>query len=141
MKNQENKPTKPLLKSKKNNNFVDFILSIGIGLFFLITLLIMFSMLMINKDIAPKLLPFFMIIASVVSAFVSGFYLSRKIKFRGVIAGFISGLPLLLICLAILTIINKGKINSLPLALFLLTSISGILGGILSANTRKRFKN
>ena len=69
---------------------------------------------------------------------ISGFLSAKKCNFKGFISGFICSFITLLFTTIIMLFFTHGKLNENTLILFLIIIICSTIGGIISANTKKR---
>lgn len=110
----------------------------GVAVFF--ASLALFALIAYKQDLSEEIYWIFAVIASVLSAFISGYVAVRPIKKNGLILGMASVIPLFSVILLTASIVNRTGISIyswISLGVMLLTS--GI-SGIFAANKKKKMK-
>lgn len=118
--------SKPKIKYLLKGLLLAFIIStISILIF---TLLLRFTSLSVSKR------QVFNYLALVISVFIAGIYVAIKIKEKGWIHGGVIGLGYFLVML-ILNLVFFREVNSmLMISRFVISSVSGIIGGMVGIN-------
>lgn len=75
-----------------------------------------------------------LIISAVISAFISGFSYSRKMRKKGILCGIISSLPIALILITLSLILSKASVTVLLPITVAAIVLSGAVSGTLGVN-------
>ncbi len=111
---------------------------IGIVTFFAFTAL--FALLAYTQDMEEKYYTAFLLFSAGISAFCSGFIAVLPIKRNGLFMGMLSTLPMYFFIVGVASVISRTGIGLYGwISLGIMLIFSG-LGGIISANKRKRVK-
>ncbi len=73
-----------------------------------------------------------------IGALISGFISAKKCNFKGLISGFICSFITIFFITIIMLFFTNGKLSENTLIMFLVIIICSTIGGIVSANTKKR---
>ncbi len=126
-----------ILKTKTTKEYpviIEYLFSVLKGLLFSISLLCLLALLIYNKadfNIFYKAIVY-AIIGS--GALISGFIAYRRIKQKGILNGLISGLIYGFVITVIIIFLSSFNISSQIIYTPLISVISGIIGGVISAN-------
>jgi len=97
-------------------------------------LLLIISFLMLNFDLSGSVISGAINVTYIVSAFMGGFFAGKKAEQRKFIWGLIVGVFYFIILMLVSLIMNR--VSPLPvgslLTVFVITSLSGMLGGMIS---------
>jgi len=107
----------------------------GLAAFFI--LISLCSLLTVKQDLSFDSMPFMLMFSCIMSAVVSGFILARALEIKGLLAGSIAVLPLLLALVSLLLYMSGGVLSPMIYLLAPLMLIAGASGGIISANSRR----
>lgn len=123
---KKNKPQKPA---------VSYIISVLKGFAVSFAGLILISFLLINNGTFTTFTKIFIYVVIGLGALLSGFISNKKLKGRGIVNGLLSSAVYLLIYMMISLIVMRFQVGSNLLLLVPVVLLSGIIGGILSANS------
>ncbi len=112
----------------------------GAGTVAFFTFIGLFAFIIFKKDTPENYYPAFLISASGISAFISGFLSVLPIKRNGLILGIFSTIPVFFIIFVASSIINRAGISLYGWISFAIMTILGAVGGIISANTKRKIK-
>ena len=119
-------------------NLIGIFLSSIIGVIIAFITTVIISLILKNSAFLPKSISALFVISIVIGAFITGFIASKKCSFKGLISGLISSIPYLFIITIIMLFFSHGKLTTSMLFLYIGGIISSALGGIISANTKRR---
>ncbi|MCL2514066.1 MAG: TIGR04086 family membrane protein [Oscillospiraceae bacterium] len=111
------------------------------GLIVFISVVSALSFLMIRRDFPDKFMFLFLFSAAAFSAFAASFYLTRKVRMKGLLSGFISSSILCVIEIIGIAAFNYGKTNNLIYGYLLFMPLTGMVTGIFAANFKRRIKS
>ncbi len=109
-----------------------------IGTISSIILSILFSYVISRSPVISNFISLYFIISVVFGAFVCGFLSSKLLKFKGIISGLISAFSFILLILLIMLIASNGSLSPYVILLVLFVVLFSIVGGIVSANMKRR---
>lgn len=119
---------------------VSLLISFLVGLTAFFVFIALCSLLLVKQDLDFDKLPYMLMCACVVSALTSGFILSRKQRIKGILAGSVASIPLLLIELLILFTLSDGALDKKVYLIIPVMIISGAAGGVFAANFKGKRK-
>ncbi len=119
-------------------NFLWILLSGAIGIAVTLSITVIIALILKGATVLPDSLNLLLSASVMLGALITGFIASKQCTFKGIISGLISSLPYQLFILIILLFFSKGKISENILLIFIGASIFSALGGIISANTKRR---
>lgn len=97
-------------------------------------LLLLISFLMLQFDLSGTVISAAINLSYIISAFTGGFFIGKKAEHKKFLWGLIVGVFYFIILMLVSIIMNKA--GSLPLGslltVFVITSLSGMLGGMIS---------
>ena len=123
-------------KHKTNNELNNLSFGTIIGTVIFSVIISLFAIIMTKKDLPERYLIFFIIFSLIISAFAAGFLSKRKSVLKGYAAGAIPSAILTIFVFAATVIVNRFMIDKSILLLIPTGILSGISGGIISANMR-----
>lgn len=118
----------------QNNKFL-YVLE-GLLFSYIITalLLLVISFLMLNLDLSGAVISGAINIAYIISTFMGGFFVGKKAEQKKFICGLVVGVFYFIILMLVSLLMNR--VGPLPLGslltVFIITSLSGMLGGMIS---------
>ncbi len=119
-------------------NIVGILLSSGIGLISIIILTLIASLILTKSSELTNSIAIYFIGSVTIGALITGFIASKKCEFKGLISGIISSLPLIFIITVIMLIFSHGRLMPETAILYVGIAIFSAIGGIISANTKRR---
>lgn len=134
-KNNKPKAKTDLTLSK---NIIGITVSSAVSIIILVIFTAIISLILLKSEtVADSYIMYFFACAAL-SAFFGGFISSKLCKLKGVFSGLISSLVYNLILTVILLFVSGGQIKGITGILYALTTAFFLLGGIVSANTKRR---
>lgn len=136
MKKKSQKAKKRTATAEKNE-FKTYLISALKGLILFFALFVLSAFICYKADAEHKYYYIIMIIICSVSSFFGGVFTSGRMKEKGLICGFLGALPIIAVCL-IASVITGGFVPGVKLLVACLAMLlSGVVGGILTANMRR----
>ncbi len=111
---------------------------VGIVAFFI--LVSAFSLMVTKRDISFDSIKYLLSAASVLSAFIAGYIMSRRMKVRGLFSGISVSIPLFLFEIIFVVILSDGLISGAVYLLIPMMIFASALGGIMAANMKQKRK-
>ena len=130
-------------KSKKRTGATEkselktYLISALKGLILFFTLFALSAFICYKADAEHKYYYIIMIIICVISGFFGGVFTSGKMKEKGIICGFLGALPIIAVSLTASIAVGGFALNVKLLVACLVILLSGVIGGILTANMRR----
>ncbi len=124
--------------ASQSNNLVGILLSNGIGLLFVIIFTLIASLVLTNSANLSNMSSILFVAIILFGAFITGFVASKKCNFKGIISGIISSIPYIFIITFLMLIFSNGRLNIYTSICYLFIFIFSTIGGIVSANTKRR---
>lgn len=132
MRNSENKNIISILKgSVKGIAFATLIFFILIAIF---------AIIITKTDVSDMVVQALTLFALSAASFFCAFINQKKTKQRGIVIGAISGAEIFIIIFVVGLFGENGVFTALMLKKLIAVIFSGVLGGILSANSKKKYK-
>ena len=103
-------------------------------------LIAIFALIISKNDVSDTIVQVLTLTALGLASLFCSFINQKKTKQRGIVIGLISGAELFLIIFIIGLFGDNGVFTFLMLKKLLTVVLSGMLGGILSANSKKKYK-
>lgn len=117
------------------NYLKNYIISLAIFFVVLSLLLIITSVIFAYTSINDRYIDSFILFSMAFSAFISSFFLGRKIKKKGIVHGVILNIVSVIIIFGISCILNHAFKITNTLGIYIgLCALTGIVGGILGVN-------
>lgn len=132
MRNSDNKNLSSILKGSIKG------LAFAVLIFFI--LIAVFAIIVTKTDVSNTVIEVLTLFALGCASFFCAFINQKKTRQRGIVIGTISGAEIFLIIFIIGLFGANGVFTLLMLKKLLTVLISSILGGILSANSKKKYK-
>ncbi len=135
-----------LKKNKKRNNDMSIPSKNIMGIFtsnvistaVVIVLTLIVSISLTKSASLTKSTGVVFVIIVLLGSLITGFIASKKCSYKGLISGLISSFPYIFLITFLMLVFSNGKLNIYTSVLFLLIIIFSTIGGIVSANTRRR---
>ncbi len=124
--------------SEPIKSIVGIIISSLIGIAVSLILSIFFSYILSKSPEISSFISVYFIISVLFGAFVCGFLGSKLLQFKGLVSGMICSLLYLFITVFIMLFASNGKLSPFVAILLLFIVLFGIIGGITSANMKRR---
>ncbi len=134
----KNKLKRHVELSFSTKTFIGIVSSCLIGTIFTILLSIFFSYILSKSPEISSFISAYFIISVLSGSFVCGFIGSKLMQFKGLLSGLICSVPFLSIMFFIMIFACDGKIMPHVIILFLFIILFSIIGGITSANIKRR---
>jgi len=132
------------LRNADNKNFVSILKNTIKGILFAViiffVIISLFAIIISKTDVSDTVVEALTLFALGVSSFFSAFLNQKKTKQRGILIGALSGVEIFIIIFVIGLFGNNGVFTLLMLKKLLVALLASILGGILSANSKKKYK-
>lgn len=119
-------------------NLVGILISSGIGMLTIIILTLMVSLILTKSSVISDSVGAYFIGCIVFGSLVNGFIASKQCSFKGLVSGIISSIPLAFFITIFMLIFSHGQLSSKTLILYSGIVVCSALGGIFSANTKRR---
>ena len=120
------------------HNLISILLSGFIGFAITVILTGVISVFLKNSSVVSGTMGAYFIACVMIGALVCGFIASKKCSFKGIISGLISAIPLIFLISIMMLVFSNGRLDPKSIILFVGIVICSALGGILSANTKRR---
>ncbi|HOA34229.1 MAG: TIGR04086 family membrane protein [Clostridiales bacterium] len=124
------------IKNTRLRSLINPLSCIGFSIVVFILFLLLFAFSMVKSNVSFKILPVFLTVSMLASSFISGFYAAKRLNLRGMFAGFLASLPIVIATIVCSLIVNNGSTRLLLYLVCLAAMVAGAIGGIFSANTR-----
>ena len=132
------------MRNSDNKNFASIlkgtIKGIAFAVLIFLVLIAMFAIIISKTDVSDTIVEILTMFALGVASFFCAFINQKKTKQRGIVVGAISGVEVSIIILIIGLFGSNGVFTLLMLKKLLTVLLASILGGILSANSKKKYK-
>ena len=136
MRKKLNKKKQDLPLTTKN--IIGVLSSSAIGILITLIVTIIISLILRNTAVfTESIIPLF-VVSIAIGTVVTGFIASKRCSFKGLISGIISSIPYLFIITIIMLFFSRGQLATSMLFLYIGGLICSALGGIISANTKRR---
>lgn len=114
----------------------NIVTSLAFGLCISFLFIVIFGLMLTQKDVSIKILPVFLILSGVFGTIVSSFIITKKSKLRGILSGLISGAAFSLLFLLIGFIVSGFHFSMKTLIILPVLMIASVITGILTRNLR-----
>lgn len=98
----------------------------------------LFSYILSKSPEITKLSSVYFIVSILIGGLVCGFISTKLLSFKGLISGLLSSVPLIIIIFTIMLFFSNGRLNNFSVIVLFVVLISTTIGGIVSANTKRR---
>lgn len=134
---------KKIAKRKKElplstKNIIGILLASSIGFISIFFLTLIVSLILANSSGATDSAAIYFIGSVTVGALITGFIASKKCGFKGLVSGVIASLPLIFFIAIVMLIFSHGRLTPETAILFVGIIVFSAIGGIISANTKRR---
>ncbi len=134
---------KKIAKRKKElsvstKNIIGILLASGVGFVSVIILTLIASLVLTKSSVLTNSIAIYFIGSVTIGALITGFIASKKCGFKGLVSGVISSLPLMFFITIIMLIFSHGRLIPETAILYFGIAIFSAIGGIISANTKRR---
>ncbi len=119
-------------------NIIGLLISSLIGIFVITILTLVVSCIISKSSNYPLHTEIYFCGCVGFGALIGGFISAKKCNFKGFVSGFISSFVTSFLITIIMLFFSSGKLNEKTLILFSLIVVCSTIGGIISANTKKR---
>ncbi len=109
-----------------------------IGIITSLLLSIFFSYILSKSPEISSFVSVYFVISVLLGVFISGFLGSKLLQFKGLISGLICSIPYSLTTIFIMLFASNGQLSPFVAILLIFIMIFGIIGGITSANMKRR---
>lgn len=125
-------------RSNKNSNFINVARGSIIAITITLVCLVIFSVILVNTEVAESTINPVIILVTAVSIFVGSIMSVSRISKRGIINGGIVGMIYFLAIYILSGIVNSNfSINISGIILIICGILAGMLGGIVGVNIKK----
>ena len=125
-------------QSATSKNITGLFLASGIGFISIVILTLFASLILSKTSVLTDSIAIYFIGSVSIGAIITGFIASKKCGYKGLVSGFIASLPLMFYITVIMLIFSHGRLISQSVILYLGVVIFSAIGGIISANTKRR---
>lgn len=134
------KNNKPKVKTSSalSKNIIGITVSSAVSIIILVICTAIISLVLLKSETVAGSYIMYFFACSVASAFIGGFISSKLCTLKGLFSGLISSLVYNLMLTVILLFVSDGQIKAITGILYALTTAFFALGGIVSANTKRR---
>lgn len=134
---------KKISKRKKEipvstKNLIAIILAGGIGFLSVIILTFVCALILTKSSTLTSSIAIYFIGSVTIGALITGFLASKKCEFKGLVSGVIASIPLMFFTTVIMLIFSHGRLIPETAILYVGIIIFSAIGGIISANTKRR---
>ena len=133
---------KKMSVSSETKCLAEYSKKIGVGVIVgvLVTAMVLFcgAFVMSKVDFPQSGIPIVGIIALVFGGFVAGFVVARLTRSKGLLYGLLCGFIIFFICVFCELIFMGGELGALAMYKAGICTISGMIGGVLGVNKRKK---
>ncbi len=119
-------------------SILGFIIPCFIGLITTIVFSLIFSAILSKSSEISNIYILYFVISIVLGGLFCGFISSKILNFKGLFSGLISSVPLSLFIYVTMLFFSNGKLSSYSFIVLPLILLSSTVGGIISANTKRR---
>ncbi len=134
---------KKIAKRKKElpvstKNILGILLASGIGFISIIIFTLIASLILTKSPVLTNSITIYFIGSVTIGALITGFISSKKCGFKGLVSGVVASLPLIFLIAVIMLIFSYGRLIPETAILYVGIAIFSAIGGIISANTKRR---
>lgn len=135
---RKNNKSKVKQDSTLSKNLIGISVSSAVSIAILAFLTAIVSLIKLKSESIDNSYIMYFFACAAVSSFIGGFISSKFCTLKGIFSGLISSLVYNLILTIILLFVSDGQIKEITGILYALTTAFFVLGGIVSANTKRR---
>lgn len=134
---------KKLLKRKSEislpvRNIIGICLSTLSGTISSLLVTVIFSYVLLNSAEISDYYFIYLMFSFIIGGFICGFSGSSTLQFKGIVSGLMCCVPYTIVMYILMFIFSNGKLNGISLLSVLVILISSVIGGITSANIKRR---
>ena len=134
---------KKITKRKKEipvstKNIIGILISSGIGSTSIIILTFISSLILTKSSALTNTVSIYFIGSVTIGSLITGFIASKKCTFKGFISGIIASLPLMFYVTVVMLVFSHGRLIPETAILYVGIIVFSAIGGIISANTKRR---
>lgn len=118
--------------------FIGIIISALFGFAVSVLLSLLFSYILSNSPEVSSFINIYFIISILFGAFICGFTGNKLLSFNGLLSGLMCSVLYLTIIISLMLIFSDGNIMAYSLVFFIFCVFVSIIGGIVSANMKRR---
>lgn len=119
-------------------NITGVLISSALGIAIIVVLTLLISLILTKSSVISDSVGVYFIGCVMIGAIFTGFFVSKKCSFKGLVSGVIASVPLSLGVTVIMLIFSQGQLSSKTAILYLGMIVCSTIGGIFSANTKRR---
>lgn len=119
-------------------NLIGILVSSLIGFVLTLFITLVLSVALKNVPNLPESLTFYFVFPVVFSSLIAGFISSKLCDFKGIFSGCLSSIFFSFLVTIMIVLFTDGYLNSQISILYIGIVLSSMLGGIISANMKKR---
>ena len=112
----------------------------AVSVFIFFILITVFAIVITKIDVSDATIQVMTLASLGIASFVSAYLNQKKTRQRGIVIGAISSAEIFLVIFIAGLFGNNGAFNILMLKKSIVILFAGLLGGILSANSKKKYK-
>ena len=120
------------------SKIINIIISCFVGILISLLMSFAFSFILSHSESLSKFTGVYFIIAVYVGGFSCGFLGTKILSFKGFISGLLCGIPYIIFTIILMLLISKQPLNFYSILFIIGALVSNTLGGIISANTKRR---
>ncbi len=113
-----------------------YFMSVMAGLIVYLLAMVVSSLIISNADVPVVVISILSLISAGLFSFASSFLLAKITRFKGIITGAIMGLIVFIIISIVSYIFSEPGSSSVSLINFIVTVLSGVIGGVIGINSR-----
>lgn len=134
---------KKIAKRKKElpvstKNILGIILSSSIGFISIIVLTLISSIILTKSTALSNSTTIYFIGSVSIGSLITGFIASKKCEFKGIVCGIVASLPQMILVTIMMLVFSHGRLISKSAILFIGIALFSSIGGIISANTKRK---
>lgn len=119
-------------------NIIGILLSGIVGFIMNILLTLIISFALTKSSVLSNSATIYFIASVAISSLITGFIASKRCTFKGVISGAVSSIPLIFLVTITMLVYSGGRLITETVILYIGIIIFSAIGGIISANTKRR---
>ncbi|MDR1630644.1 MAG: TIGR04086 family membrane protein [Oscillospiraceae bacterium] len=135
---KSNEKKKKAAPSSIKSLVVPLITSFLSGMIVFFVCLSLSSALVVNQNMAFDKMSMLLMVSCILSAVVAGFVLSRNMQVKGLVAGVLAALPLMLVEILIIISMSDGHVSGTVYLLIPTMLVAGAVGGVSAVNMKPK---
>ena len=134
---------KKIVKRKKElpvstKNILGIILSSSIGFISVIILTFISSLILSKSSALTNSTAIYFIVSIAIGSLTTGFIATKKCELKGIVCGVVSSVPLMILVAIMMLVFSHGRLTSKSAIMFIGIALFSTIGGIISANTKRK---